>query len=673
MFSDYQPPLTLHFVWHPSDNEVVSPILDMLRVSFSRDVDRPFSRGLNIPLFFYSSKSNSQTPENIPISIAKKNIVFIFTSQNTIGRPKMYDYIDRIKSNDSLSIVPIAIDNAGLHHKGSLDGLNCIRLYDWPVDQRVSFSLVYLSHEIFRQGFSHIEQDEPGKTTSINLFLSHAKAGGTGIEFSENIKAFIDNTNMNRFFDSTEISPGFSFDDEIEKYIPKSTLIIIETDAYSSRYWCQREILCAKRHNRPIIVINCLEKYEDRIFPAASNVPCLHIAGNTRLSNNEVLTILSGALLETIRHNLSLTTLEYFKTQGWIPNDCEITSRPPEIRQVLDWKNNGVDKACYPDPPIYPDEADWHKQLEFDAFTPLWSPSENDSLRNLNIGISISDFESDGFQKNHQHFDTLNLLAQDIARNLLSRSATLLYGGDLREGGFTEFLLDEAMILQDRLKIDLPPIQNHLAWPLHISDEEIVTWRAKYRSVMKTEEYPPPSDVLENLDATVFLPPSCPENLYIWSRCLTDMRTQSVELSDARICVGGRVRNFKGKMPGVLEEVLIALEKNKPIYLLGGFGGAVGEISKIISTKQNSQKINRDWQAEHTSGYADLQRIASQNNNHADYDEIITTLTSTNYSDLATKSGLSETEYSRLMASPFPDECLHLIIKGLKNIRSHIK
>ncbi|MFY0677563.1 MAG: hypothetical protein JXR18_09790 [Neptuniibacter sp.] len=668
MQSSYKAPIALNFVWHPSDSDDVLPILELIRSSFVKNIDRPFSRGLHIPIFYYSSPSNSETPDNLPKSVAKKNITFIFTSKNTIGRPQMEDYIDRIEPSVTHCLVPVALDPYGLSHRGPLASLNCLRVYDWPEDQRVSLSLIHLAHEIHRQGFSCIEEHAPGKASSINLFLSHAKAGNTGVEISESIKSFIDNTNMNRFFDSTEISPGFAFNDEIEKHISNSTLVVIETDAYSSRYWCQREILCAKQNQRPIIVINSIENYEDRGFPAASNVPRIRIEPNKGLSQEAIIKILSEALLETIRHNYALTTLKSFRDHGWIPKNCSITSRPPEIRQVLEWKKAGVDKACYPDPPIYPDEADWHKQLDFDAFTPLWSSSENESLKDLNVGISISDFDSSGFQNHHQHPCTLKFLAQEVSRNLLSRSATLLYGGDLREDGFTEFILDEAMVLQDRLKNDIPPLQNHLAWPLHVSDPEIVAWRAKYRHVMRTYEYSPPEDILEELDLTKFLPPNGAENLYVWSRSLTEMRHRSISASDARICAGGKLTNFKGKMPGVLEEVLIALEYKKPIYLLGAIGGVVGDISHIIMSNEKSPKLTDEWQRNHTTEYSELQEVAKVHGNNADYLEVYSILSSLEPADLAKRSGLSEEEYIKLMTSPFVDECLQLILKGLKVI-----
>jgi len=58
-----------------------------------------------------------------------------------------------------------------------------------------------------------------GVEASITILLSHSKSGNTGKRHSEQIKQFIDNTNMNRFFDANEISPGYHFSQEIEKHI----------------------------------------------------------------------------------------------------------------------------------------------------------------------------------------------------------------------------------------------------------------------------------------------------------------------------------------------------------------------------------------------------------------------------------------------------------------------
>ena len=324
MNTEFIPPLAVHFIMHPSDAGTVDPILDEIRKSFARDKDRPFSRGLNIPLFFYSSQNPNEIPDTHPRSVATRNVVFVFTSINTTGQPDWMAYIESLAVSDVMYIVPVAIDSFGLDHGGGLRGLNCIRSYDWPSANNELHAIVTLAHEIYRYGFVVIKPDDVGKNTSISVFLSHAKAGDTGRLHAEEIRRFIDNSNMNRFFDATEISPGFPFDEEIEKYIPGSTLLAIESDAYSSRYWCQREVLSAKHHGRPIVVVDCLDEYEDRIFPAASNVPCVHIPSDVPLSERNILRVLVAVILETIRHDYAKASLEIYKSQGWIDTDCEL-------------------------------------------------------------------------------------------------------------------------------------------------------------------------------------------------------------------------------------------------------------------------------------------------------------------------------------------------------------
>lgn len=668
MGTNYIPPLAVNFIWNCSDGGVVDPIIDVVRMSFARDKDRPFSRGLNIPLFYFSSKNPNEVPNSVPYSRAQRNIIFVFTSTNTLGRKNWEEYINALPNSDAINIVPVAIDKNGLGHKGSLAGLNCIRVYDWPERNTDLHAVISLAHEIYRFGCAMTDRKEAGKSFSLNLFLSHAKAGDTGRLHSEEIKKFIDNTNMNSFFDTTDISPGFRFGEDIEKSIQESTFIAIESDAYSSRYWCQREILCAKKNNRPLIVVDSLNDYEDRIFPAASNVPCVHVPSSSPIEQRDILRILLVAILETIRHNYSLNCLEYYRAIGWIDNDCELTARPPEIRQAINIQQAGKTKICYPEPPLYSDEADWHQHFNLKTSTPLWSASEKDCLSQQRIGISISEFHGDGFSSHNLHPDHVIRLAQDLSRHLLARSATLIYGGDLRPDGFTEFILDESAILKERLLEDFPKVENHLAWPLYVSAPEIVSWRARYIEVMKTIEHDIPRDVAEGLARCDYLPPNTLGNSYIWSRCLTEMRERSIEGSSVRVCAGGRLHGYKGKMPGVLEEVILAIQLRKPLFLLGAFGGVVGEVCSMLLTSQVPEALTEAWQISHNEGYADLQKIANQHGYGCDYDSVVETLKNLDLENLASSCGLSKSEYEIIMCSPFIDECLHLILKGIRNL-----
>ncbi|KAE8437444.1 TIR domain-containing protein [Vreelandella piezotolerans] len=670
MKESYMSPLAVSFVWNLSDQEYVLPIIEVLRVSLARDKNRPFSRGLNIPLFFFNSSSPVIPPKNKPKKLALKNIIFVFTSVNTLGNEKWKKYIESIPAGDSFHIIPVAVDRNGLAHNGALFGLNCIRMYEWAQVDIGLYATVFLSHEIYRFGLCTLNPNKEGKSSSISIFLSHAKAGDTGRIYSERIKQFIDNTNMNRFFDANEISPGYGFDNEIIEHIKKSTLVALESDAYSSRYWCQREILLAKEYNRPVIVVNCLEDYEDRIFPAASNVPCVHLASSGDITDKDILRILAATIIEAIRFEYSMKCLESYKRARWINSDCALVARPPEIRQVIKLKKENKKMICYPEPPIYSEEADWHEFIGIEAFTPLWNKEDQNCFYQKRVGLSISDFTTSYSSSENIHQDCLVNLSQDIARHLLARSAILIYGGDLRPGGFTEFILDEARILNERLTEPSIHVENHLAWPLYISNTEVVAWRARYNDVMSTKEHPIPSDLAGEVSENTFLPPDTPQNLYIWSRCLTEMRRSSILNSTARICAGGRVSGYKGKMPGVLEEIIIALEENKPIFLLGAFGGIVKDVCKAIIDKKTPDSLTLKWQVAHNAGYDELQKIASEQGFDAKYYEILKVLQNTQLSSLASLCGLDENEYKKLMTSPFIDECVHIVLKGLKNIKN---
>lgn len=665
MQNSYQSPLSIHLIWNPSDEPSAISIIDAVSENLSRNTDKPFSRSINLPVFYYSSANGKEVPENCPEPNSASALIFIFTSVNTAGNDLWRNYIESIAVVDSVKIVPVALDKYGLNHSGSLGGLNCVRAYEASEKNQHLFGLVAIAHEIFRHGLRASSPSDPGANSSLKLFLSHSKHDEIGMEHVNAVKSFIDNSSLRRFFDATEIAPGFSFSDEIQKHLSDSTLLAFVTDSYSSRYWCQKEILGAKEYERPILIVNCLSEYEDRIFPASSNVPCLTMNQTNRLNENEVLLILSSALIETIRFEHSLKLLNAYKDVGWFDKETSLLARPPEIRKMLKLVQDGVKKVCYPEPPLYSEEADWHHALGIEAITPLWGEADKNLLKNMRIGISISERNEDFFSSINTHADQLTRLAQALARHLLARAATLVYGGDLRRNGFTEFILDEAHVLSDRLKSTDIKVENYLAWPLYLEDSEVKAWRAQHHSIMKTIETTIPDDIADGLAQDIFVKPTTPQNSYIWSRCLTKMREEVIDSCDYRVCAGGKSSGYKGKMPGVLEEILMALDKGKPLFLLGGLCGITGDICKLILGEETPITLDARWQQANNVGYAELQNIAKVNNEHCDYSEAVSRLRSVNINDLAEKVNLSENEYKTLMQSPYTDECLHLILKSL--------
>lgn len=327
-----------------------------------------------------------------------------------------------------------------------------------------------------------------------------------------------------------------------------------------------------------------------------------------------------------------------------------------------------VNKVCYPEPSLYSEEQDWLAELDFKAFTPLTVDSDKNTFDGLNVGISISDCDLHDFSNFHQHPSQLKRLSQDISRHLLARKAHVCYGGDLRDDGFTQFILDEAAALNNRLMSNEIRVYNHLAWPIYVLQHESAAWRVKYSDVLETVEHSPAIDVLDSIDLNIYIKPNVPENLYIWSRCLTIMRANMIASNNARIFAAGRLTGYKGSMLGVLEELLISVEQNIPVYLLGGFGGATSNICRSILDRKLSSELTEEWQFQNNAGPAAAQEIASVHGFKADYSRAEKLLEYQFFDDLMGKSGLSREEYLRLMESPFTEECCYLILKGLMNL-----
>jgi hypothetical protein len=50
----------------------------------------------------------------------------------------------------------------------------------------------------------------------------------------------------------------------------------------------------------------------------------------------------------------------------------------------------------------------------------------------------------------------------------------------------------------------------------------------------------------------------------------------------ARILVGGKVKGYTGVLPGLYEEALYCLEQRRPLYILGGYGGAGAKLAGYL-------------------------------------------------------------------------------------------
>lgn len=291
-----------------------------------------------------------------------------------------------------------------------------------------------------------------------------------------------------------------------------------------------------------------------------------------------------------------------------------------------------------------------------------------DILKDKIIGISVSesdDIEQLGFGNAH-----LVDCQIEIARYLLSGGMTLMYGGDLRKGGFTRILFDLVQSYSAN-ESERRYLISYLGWPLdnELSEDLEATLSDKIEFIRPG--LPPNININKNLDRHKFKFPMFPEEYAVWAYSMTHMRKQMTEKNDARIFLGGRRDAYRGKYPGLVEEVFQSMEAGKPTYLIGLFGGATRD---VVFALEGGEPLAL------TDGYQlskpkMKKRIIFYNKNkpleetEIDYDVLLNFFHKKGIKGL--NNGLSIDENKRLFTTQYLPEIISLIMKGLVNRFKH--
>lgn len=284
-------------------------------------------------------------------------------------------------------------------------------------------------------------------------------------------------------------------------------------------------------------------------------------------------------------------------------------------------------------------------------------------LHGKRIAISVSVCEElEALGLSSQHLDDISI---EIARYLIVNGATLLYGGDLRQGGFTKLFAElsyQYKFLSDRER----RFVNYFSFPNSLS----VTVEEK-ANFIKQQVEPVILEIPEHLGAIdkvrKYEPFSNLEDRFIFSECFSDMRIRMANESDARILLGGKQKGYLGYIPGIIEEAYQSLKAGKPIYLIGGFGGATKSLINVIQ-KQFPKELTNEFQfdSEFLNEFRNYCKGKSVIN--LDYDLLVDFFNQHTIDLISRLNGLSVEENEILFESTNIHELVFLIIKGLKNI-----
>jgi len=319
------------------------------------------------------------------------------------------------------------------------------------------------------------------------------------------------------------------------------------------------------------------------------------------------------------------------------------------------------------------------------------------------IGISISNshnLEANGFGDAHQKDVTV-----EFARHLLANDYSLVFGHDLRVGGYSDLFAQLA-------RVYLPPVyedaefrcENYLAWPFEYrigrtARLDLEEARIKPVFLPKPEQVIP--EQVESALPYYFVgegtrPQSASEEAFrVWSISLYEMRKKMTETTQARIFIGGQIQagkgattqGYSGRMPGVLEEGLLAIEAQQPVYLIGAFGGATQSMINAL-LKEDTPRLSVDYQnklyqnkqveIEKGNGQKETvelrsyaERIKDFNRSYPDlkveYNTIVKSFSNLGMEEFGHRNGLSIEENLRLFETSHIPEMVRLVMRGLNN------
>lgn len=274
----------------------------------------------------------------------------------------------------SARVFPVAMD-AAFTRLGMVE--QAVRWDKWDgADQAVRTRRLIssLTYQFARMLRSYLEQlrhpaDEDAALErylkKVQVFLSHSKRDGAGERIAKVVRqALFDGEGLSTFFDVHDIAPGLPFDKVILNQVRVSAVVAIHTDTFSSREWCRREIIEAKRANVPLVIANCLTDLDERGFPYMGNVPVVRMDPACVDRIDDVI----GRLLdEVLKDFLWRCRVELVKDNAGAR--VSFLPRAPELISLagLNRTPDGQTILVYPDPPLGAEEQRLFEEIAPDV------------------------------------------------------------------------------------------------------------------------------------------------------------------------------------------------------------------------------------------------------------------------------------------------------------------
>ncbi len=310
-----RPPFALYVLWHSAYIEGES-IADNLYSHFRGDLYKTFIGDYGVSVLYRSApQPKSEVPSPIDWNDAQITAVVVLIESCMTSSPAWREYICSIAQTareryDHSSFFPVILEHCDFKFEFAEQALRW-DLWNIPGVDRIDRLIADLTHEFCRMIRHRLHRlrhpDDAHSQFSrylekIEVFISHSKHDQDGEKIAGEIRNWIhQHSALSSFFDVHDIPPGVSFKDVLQLKIGSGAVIAVQTDSYSSREWCRREVIESKRRRVPLIVVDCLRDMDPQSFPYLGNVPVVRQNPNQPDQIERIQRIMSVLLSEIFR------------------------------------------------------------------------------------------------------------------------------------------------------------------------------------------------------------------------------------------------------------------------------------------------------------------------------------------------------------------------------------
>lgn len=363
-----RPFLIVYIVWHP-DFEDGRVMAKAFYDHYRRDVFKNVAGGTGLSVIYRSEPMGDGTAP-LPIDFKEGETAAVVVLYDAhFGADNAYrtwlEETARGADDHGLGsrIFPIAIDGTFTKLGMAEQAIRWDRWDEMEPKARMRRLVSDLTYGFARMSRTYLERLRNPTTADdgllcylkrVEVFISHSKRDDDGERIARLIRqALFDHGGLASFFDVQDIPASLPFHSVIASQIRTGAVIAVHTDSFSSREWCRREILEAKRASVPLVVANCIADGDERGFPYMGNVPVVRMDPVRADRIDDVIGRLLDEVLKDFLWRCKVALVADAAEAG-----VRFLPRLPELISLvgLDRKAADVATLVYPDPPLGTEE-----------------------------------------------------------------------------------------------------------------------------------------------------------------------------------------------------------------------------------------------------------------------------------------------------------------------------